>query len=77
MLYFGAVSSTREGNSPIPVPFDSVLPAMRALQLQVKNDGTLPTNPTDYFNFVVDTCWRASAPVLTTQLSELYKEKQV
>ena len=50
-------------------------PAMQAMQLQVKKDGTLPTNPTDYFNF--DTCWRANTLVLTTQLSEMYNEKQV
>ena len=44
-----------------------------------QKDGTLPTNPTEYFNlnFVVDTCWRANTPVLTTQLSEMYNEKQV
>ena len=43
-----AVPSTREGNSPIQVPLDFVPPAMLVLQLQVKKDGTLPTNPTDY-----------------------------
>ena len=32
----------QERNSPIPVPLDSVPPAMRALQLRVKTDGTLP-----------------------------------
>ena len=37
----------------------------------------MPTNPTDYFNFVVDTCWRANAPVLTKQLSEIYAQKLV
>ena len=60
--------STREGNAPIPVPLDPVQPAMRALQLRVKKDGTLPTNPTYYFKFAVDTCWRANAQVSTTQL---------
>ena len=30
-----------------------------------------------YFNFVVDTFWRADAPVLTKQLLEMYSEKQV
>ena len=30
-----AVPSTREGNSPIPVPLDSVPPAMRALHLRI------------------------------------------
>ena len=55
MQYSVAVPSTREGNSPIPVPLDSVPPGLRALQLQVKKNGTLPTNPTDYFNFAVDT----------------------
>ena len=47
---------------------------MLALQLL---DGTLPTNPTDYFNFVVDTCWRAYTPVLMKQLLEMYNKKQV
>ena len=75
MLQF-QLPSTREGNSPIQVPLDS-LPAMLALQLQVQKDGTLPTNPTNYFNSVVDKCWRANAPVLTTQLLEMYNEKQV
>ena len=71
LRYRDAVPRTREGNSPIPVPSDSVPPAsaMRGLHLRVKKDGTLPTNPTDYFNFVVDTCWKASAPVLTMQIS--------
>ena len=59
-------SKTKGGNSPIPVQLDSVPPGMRALQLQFKKDGTLPRNPTDYFNFVVDTCWRANTPVLTS-----------
>ena len=49
LRYRVAVPSTREGNS-----------GMLALQLRIKKDGTLPTNPTDYFNFVVDTCWRAN-----------------
>ena len=61
MRYRVAVPRTREENSPIPVPLDSKPPAMRALQLRVKKDGTLPTNPTDHFNFVVDTCWRLCA----------------
>ena len=53
--------------------------AMLALQLRVKKNGNLPTNPTDFFNFVVDTCWRANTPVLMTQISEMYtaNEKQV
>ena len=42
-----------------------------------KTKWTLPTNPTEYFNVVVDTCWRANALVLTTQLSEMYNEKRV
>ena len=45
-----AVPSTREGNSSIQVQLDFAPPAMLALQLQVnlKKDGNLPTNPTDY-----------------------------
>ena len=43
--------------------------------LQIKRDGTLPTDPTEYFNFVVDRYWRANTPVLTTQLSEMYNKK--
>ena len=41
---------------------------MLALRLQVKKDGTLPINQTDYFNFVLDTWWRANTLVLTMQL---------
>ena len=77
MRYRVAIPSTREGSSPTPVPLDSVPSGMRALQLRVKNEGHVPTNPTDYFNFVVDTCWRANAPVLTKQLSEIYAQKLV
>ena len=72
-----AVPSTREGNSPIPVPLDSVPPGILALQLLVKKNGTQPTNPTDYFNFVADTCWRANTLVLMEQLLEMYNRKQV
>ena len=54
--YSVAVPRTRNRNSPILVPLDSMQPAVRALQLRVEKDGTLPTNPTEYFNFVVDTC---------------------
>ena len=85
MQYSVAVPSTREENSPIPDPIllpvrlDSMQLAMLALQLRVKKNGNLPTNPTDFFNFVVDTCWRANTPVLMTQISEMYtaNEKQV
>ena len=77
LLYSIAVPSTREGNSPIPLPLDLVPPGILALQLLVKNNGTLPTNPTDYFNFVADTCWRANTLVLMVQLLEMYNRKQV
>ena len=62
-------SSKHEGNSSIPVLMYSVPPGMRALQLRVKKDGTLPTNPTDYFNIIVDTCWRANTRVLTGSIT--------
>ena len=67
LQYCVAVPRIREGNSSISIPLDSVPPAVLALHLPTKKNGTLPANPTEYFN----TCLRANTLVLKTQRSEM------
>ena len=70
------VAATGTGDSPTPLHEDSIPPDMLGLRLRKTKSGALPTNPRAYFNFAVDVCWRANAPVLSPQIERMFSAHQ-
>ena len=76
LRFFIPVATTGTGDSPTPLHEDSIPPDMLGLRLRRRKSGASPTDPRAYFNFAVDACWRANAPVLSWQIAKMFSAHQ-